>query len=268
MTKGKDISRRGFLFGVAFAVMFVGSSMADITQGFRIMSYNVKHGEGMDKRLDLSRTADVVKRTNPTYVGLQEIDQMTRRIGGTNTCEFISARCGMHATFAKAMPYQGGEYGNALLSRETPLSVRKYPLPPPPNRKKGLREPRVLVMCEFKDFWVGTMHINGEPSSIPLVRRAVEECAATKPVFVTGDWNACPKTVVLKLMKEFMTILSPTDRPTVNDFGNCIDYIAVDTAHAKDFEVEGTDVIQELVASDHRPIYVDVKSCERKEFAK
>ena len=264
MTKGKDISRRGFLFGVAFAVMFVGSSMADVTQGFRIMSYNVKHGEGMDKRLDLARTADVVKRTNPTYVGLQEIDQMTRRIAGTNTCEFISERCGLYATFAKAIPYQGGEYGNALLSRETPLSVRKYPLPAPQHLKKGLREPRVLVMCEFKDFWVGTMHLNGEPSSIPLVRRAVEECAASKPVFVMGDWNALPDSDLLKGMKDFLTILSRTDRRTMHHReGYCIDYIAVDTAHAKDFEVVATDVIQELVASDHRPIYVDIKTSKQ-----
>ena len=29
--------------------------------------------------------------------------------------------------------------------------------------------------------------------------------------------------------------------------------------HAEDFEVVDTDVIQELVASDHRPIYVDIK---------
>ena len=107
------------------------------------------------------------------------------------------------------------------------------------------------------------MHLNGErnaeDSVVPLVRRAIEECAASKPVFVTGDWNTRPNSDMLKRIKEFVTILSPTDRPTVNDFGNCIDYIAVDTAHAKDFEVVATDVIQELVVSDHRPIYVDLK---------
>ena len=239
--------------------MLVNFAVAGETMTFRILSYNVKHGEGMDKRLDILRTADVVKRANPTYVGLQEVDQMTRRVAGTNSCLVISEWCRMHASFGKAMPYKGGEYGNALLSREEPLSVKTYPLPVPPNLKQRLREPRVLVMCEFKNFWVGTTHINGEPSSMPFVRRAVEECAATKPVFVTGDWNARPESAVLKLMREFMTVLSPTDRPTVNDFSHCIDYIAVDTAHAKDFEVVSTDVIQETVASDHRPIFVDVK---------
>ena len=240
--------------------MFASLCMAGDAAVFRILSYNIKHGEGMDKRLDLVRTADIVKRTNPTYVGLQEVDQMTRRVAGTNTCQVISARCGMHATFGKAMPYKGGEYGNALLSRESPLSVKTYLLPP--ARKK--LEPRALVMCEFPDCWVGSMHLNGERSAensaVPLIRRAIEECAAKKPVFVTGDWNTLPDSDMLKRMKEFLTILSRTDRRTMHHTkGCCIDYVAVDTAHAKDFDVVDTDVIQEYVASDHRPIYVDVR---------
>ena len=104
------------------------------------------------------------------------------------------------------------------------------------------------------------MHLNGDPSSAPLVRRAVEESAVSKPVFVMGDWNALPDSDLLREMRTFLTVLSRTDRRTMHHKkGYCIDYIAVDVAHAKDFEVVDTDVIQECVASDHRPIYVDIK---------
>ena len=227
---------------------------------FRIMSYNVKHGLGMDKRLDVRRMCEVVKQANPAYVGLQEIDQMTSRVSGTNTCRIVGEACGMHATFAAAMPHRGGEYGNVLLSKEKPLSVKKYPLP----RPKPKREPRVLVMCEFADRWVGTMHLNGEKTAentvVPLIRRAVEECAATKPVFVTGDWNTQPGSDMLKRMQEFLTILSKTNATTVVRGNHCIDYVAVDKAHAKDFVVADAQVVPELVVSDHRPIYVDIKS--------
>ena len=58
----------------------------------------------------------------------------------------------MHATFAQALPYQGGGYGVAVLSREKPLSVFKTPLPG--------AEPRVLLLCEFKDCWFGTTHLS------------------------------------------------------------------------------------------------------------
>ena len=68
----------------------VGFALAEEPETIRILSYNVKHGGEMDKRLDILRTADVVKRANPTYVGLQEVDQMTRRVAGTNTCQVIS----------------------------------------------------------------------------------------------------------------------------------------------------------------------------------
>ena len=47
----------------------------------RVMSYNVHVGIGMDKRLDLRRVAEVIRRERPDLVGLQEIDRGTERTG-------------------------------------------------------------------------------------------------------------------------------------------------------------------------------------------
>lgn len=43
------------------------------------MSYNIHHGEGPDKRLDLERIAKVITHARADIVGLQEIDRGCER---------------------------------------------------------------------------------------------------------------------------------------------------------------------------------------------
>jgi endonuclease/exonuclease/phosphatase family metal-dependent hydrolase len=40
----------------------------------RVVSYNIRHGVGCDKRLDLERTARVIEELQPDMVGLNEVD--------------------------------------------------------------------------------------------------------------------------------------------------------------------------------------------------
>ena len=64
-------------------------------------------------------------------------------------------------------------------------------------------------------------------------------------------------------MKEFMTILTPTEgvRTYQNHKatgGYVIDYIAVDTAHADDLYVANSFVVEDIVTSDHNPVIAEI----------
>lgn len=231
---------------------------------FTIVSYNICHGKNLDGILDLNAPGLVVKQENPRFVGLQEVDQLTTRVGGADTCAIISEATGLHATFAKAIDYAGGEYGNALFSRETPLNVRRIPLPG--------AEPRVLLLCEFDDCWVGVMHLAVDSAqariqSVDIVRDAVEACG-DKPVFLMGDWNANPDSVVLTSLRGFLTVLSDENTATLQDLDfnpenrrnrtRCIDYIAIDTAHLSKYRLLNRHVIEERHVSDHAPQMIRV----------
>ena len=173
----------------------------------------------------------------------------------------LARRTGFHATFAQAIPYQGGGYGVAVLSREDPISVERVPLPG--------KESRVLLLCEFQDFWFGTMHLDFgayQLQAVEAVRLVVAEKAASKPVFITGDWNNVPKSNTLAALREFMTVISKedcctfhgrTDYPAEKEY--CIDYIAVDSAHAPACKVREAYVTKNIVASDHNPIVAVVE---------
>lgn len=223
----------------------------------RIMSYNVHHCEGGDKRVDYERVASVIKRENPDFVGVQELDCKAKRTSGVDQAEKLGVLTGMYATYAKAIPLQGGSYGVALLSREKPLSVIRKPLPG--------KEPRVLLLCEFAECWVGTTHLalqeKNRVEAAKIIRGVIAENKGKKPVFMTGDWNAEPKSQTLAEFRGFMKILSAEKGRTFFGFKShapesefCIDYIAVDKRSAKKFQVRETYVVPDIVTSDHCPV--------------
>ena len=235
------------------------------------MSYNVRHCAGIDGKLDVFRIASIIKAENPDYVGLQEIDRRTKRVHGADEPAELARFTGLYATFAKAIPYGGGEYGVMLLSRTKPIMVEKVPLPG--------KEPRVLLMCEFDDCVVCTTHLavdsqKARVDSVVLIRDAITRFSAgkDKPVFISGDWNAQPDSDVLKELGKFLTVISDTGGRTFHGLSAagpkelsgmmrgsyCIDYIAVDSAHAAKYKVSDARTVEERKASDHAPIVVTV----------
>jgi len=88
----------------------------------RIAAYNIKHGEGMDGVVDLARAAEVLRALDADVITLQEIDRGVQRTDGVDQAVALGEMLGMDAYFGDFMPYQGGEYGMAVLSR---LPVRR-----------------------------------------------------------------------------------------------------------------------------------------------
>ena len=255
--------------GILTSVVSSAGSEKVEPSDLRLMSYNVQHCAGaatnVDVRVaqtyDITPIADAILRERPDFVGLNEVHCKTWRTGNVDYPAEFARRTGLHATFAQAIPYQGGGYGVAVLSREEPISVEKIPLPG--------REKRVLLLCEFQDFWFGTMHLDFgvyQLQAVEAVRLVVAEKAASKPVFITGDWNNVPKSKTLDAMREFMTILSKEDGLTFHGFKEhppehvyCIDYIAVDNAHANLFAVRETHVTSHPKVSDHNPVAISLE---------
>ena len=261
---------------LAAACCAAGAAWANPTAkvGLKIMSFNVRHCVGMDGKLDIERTAARIRTENPDFACLQEIDRRTARVNGIDQPSELAQLTGLHATFAKAIPYRGGEYGILILSREKPRAVERMPLPG--------KEPRVLLICEFADVVVATSHLSvgkdaERTASVPIIRSAFAKYS--KPLFFTGDWNATPDSDLLAALGEFLTVKSETKCSTISkrrplngldgrphDMSKfCIDYIACDRAHAAAFTVADAHVIEDRVTSDHMPIVATFMPVIRKQ---
>ena len=112
------------LFAVPAMVLTVEPGSAEKAT-LRVLSYNIKHGYGMDGKVDLSRSAELIKRLDPDLVALQEIDKSTERTKRVDQTAELGRMTNMHATFGRFFDYQGGEYGMAVLSRKKPLEVNR-----------------------------------------------------------------------------------------------------------------------------------------------
>ena len=221
---------------------------------FRVMSYNIQMSYGIDGKLDPARTAERILSESPDFVCVQEVWNPAR-------FKQLTDLLGMHGAFT----HRDGCVGNAVYSHTKPLKVEALELP-------SSKYKRTLLVCEFKDFAVASMHLDLDEgkrlASVPVVRKALARYA--KPVFIAGDWNNWPNTPVLKGLKEFVTVISPEHdihtfhKWTMNRKECVIDYIAVDTAHAEDFNVVGAWEVPDRMTSDHSPIVVELSVEEKK----
>lgn len=248
---------------VAFLLLFSVSSQfarAQENNSLRVMSYNIRNARGLDDKTDYSRIAEVVKKELPDVVAIQELDKKTKRSNNRDVLREIAKDVDMTPSFGAAIDFQGGQYGIGILSKDKPIKVESYPLP-------GSEEKRCLLAVEFDRFVLFCSHWSLTPkdrlASVAIITNKMKE--QKKPVFLCGDFNAQSDEESILELQENWTILSgnnntfPANAPKIR-----IDYIcAADPngkiSHEKWLEaVKNSDVVSETVASDHRPVVVDV----------
>lgn len=221
----------------------------------RMMSYNIHDGIGLDGKTDYNRIAGVISKWSPDVVAVQEVDSATQRAQRVDILRELAEATFMYRLYAPAIDYQGGKYGIGILSKEKPLSSRIIPLP-------GREEKRVFLLAEFDKYVFCCTHFSlteeDQLASVPLILDALK--GINKPVFLAGDLNTQPDSPVSKALKENFTPLTspknmtfPADKPDV-----CIDYILGFRAKEQGYTVLSNSVINEGVASDHRPVCAEV----------
>ncbi len=225
-------------------------------QSLRFLSYNICHGNGMDQTIDLVRTAAVISRQKADCVALQELDNGAARSGGVDQTAELARLTGMFGFFGKAIDLQGGSYGIAILTSNPGKIVLHRQLP-------GY-EMRTIIGVE-------TTTATGTPYRIycthfPLERDlrilsagilCEELLKSPLPSVVLGDFNCSPLSYEWKLIANHLKDANdrrilytcPADNPT-----KPIDHGFFHQAeHWKNVEIS---VIDERVASDHRPILI------------
>lgn len=222
----------------------------------RLMSYNIHHGEGMDGKIDIERIGKLIIDINPEVVGLQEVDSVVVRSGNIDILQLLSEQTGMYATFGYSILHDGGKYGNGVLTREKPIAVKKIALP-------GAKEARTALIVELDKYVVVNTHLSltkeERLESVKIITDAVE--IYDKPVFLMGDLNATPDSEPITFLQDKWQILSNPKQPTSPSVNprSTIDYILGYTAKGQTYAKYRAHVIDEQVASDHRPLFVDIR---------
>jgi endonuclease/exonuclease/phosphatase family metal-dependent hydrolase len=237
-------------------------ALADGTPTLRVLTYNVHHGEGTDGKLDLERIAKVITATKPDLVALQEIDQKAKRTGGVDQAATLGKLTGLHVEFGKAIDFQGGAYGLAVLSRFPLKSPRVHPLP----GKKG-QEARIVFETQIEPGagrppvrFLNTHFQHDDAATRAGQAAKVNElfAKADGPVILAGDLNATPESEPMTALSKQWTPATPFDRGLKTIPADVprsqIDYVLFRPAGG--FKAADAKVLEEKVASDHRPVLV------------
>ena len=227
----------------------------------RVLSYNIHHGEGVDGHLDLGRIAALIRAVAPDVVALQEVDRHAWRTLMVDQAAILGEATGLRPVFGEFMPFEGGSYGMALLSRWEILSERNLRLP------DGI-EPRSSVVLEVRPPGGGRLVIAGVhfyASESERLAQAEALAAAldaeSAPVLMAGDFNSERGSLVMERLSPRWQVLEKTAGTSPLTFPSPEPDREIDFIVARrdvPIEVVRHVVLEEVVASDHRPILADL----------
>jgi endonuclease/exonuclease/phosphatase family metal-dependent hydrolase len=242
---------------VVLLVMFTCATVWSQTKVVRVLSFNILHGATTRGDFDLDILAKVIKKTNPDFVAMQEVDFKTNRSKKYDLVTELGWRTKLVPLFGRAMNYDGGEYGEGVLSKYTFIQTRNVALPyTPGNEPRAALEITTIISSNDTISFVGTHldHTNPETDRIAQAKKINKAFSLNKyPTILAGDLNTKPGSVPINILEEMWGHSynkqnpAPT-YPSVNPTRK-IDYIMFYPKNR--WKVLETEVIKNSVASDH-----------------
>lgn len=182
------------------------ASKAPPQRTFRVMTYNIHHGEGLDKSIDLERIAKLILSERADIVALEEVDKGVQRTARRDLPAELAKLTGMTCLFTNNFHYQGGEYGNAILTRFpvqswTNLHYRMIRQ----GEQRGLLQARLSIHGRALVFM--TTHIDYRKDDTERLSNVEEMFSVAAgygsvPLLVAGDFNDYPNSRVWNRMSE------------------------------------------------------------------
>ena len=205
--------------------------------------------------MDYDRIARIIRETKADIIALQEIDVQTQRTDQVDQASKIASKLGMHQVFGKAIYFQGGQYGLAVLSRWPVDSHKVHALPYRINQEPRIAlETRIRPDSGLPELCFINTHLChlSESNRSEQVQRLLQIIPKNESahLFMAGDFNARPDSPPMQLlwMQNWKDLLGEHQG---------IDYLlAPGSSHWK---VRSARIVHAPVASDHMPVFVELE---------
>lgn len=261
---------RCLLTAILSTIVLLGCTSPDDTvptsqqtpASIRIATYNIKHGRGMDGTVDLERTAATLQALDADIIALQEVDDRASRSGRVDQATWLAERLDMYAAYGSFMPFQGGRYGLAILSRNRIESHESWRLP-------DGNEPRVALAARIRTdsgetITAVAVHFDWVEDDGYRFAQAGETITRLQaleiPWIVFGDFNDVPTSRTMNAFERIgrnaakpvgNAATFPSDQPKIE-----IDYIF--NGPPARWRPAIAEVIPESISSDHRPVITEL----------
>lgn len=243
------------------ALGFVNTAYA---QNVKIMTFNIHHGADAANVDQLDEMAKFIKSSGAELIGLQEVDSVCKRSGNVDQMKRLGELTGMYFAFARHMAYDGGAYGQGILS--------KYPISNLRNdritllKKDGKNDTRALISVEVllpnkrKVSFASVHFALDAPSRLLQSDETINYLKTDKmPVILTGDLNAEPNREEIVNLDKYFVNVDPNHLFTFPESKavKTIDYILISKKSLD--RIVDYKVFNEVKISDHLPAMTTVK---------
>jgi endonuclease/exonuclease/phosphatase family metal-dependent hydrolase len=247
-----------FLSGAANAQNDPGENRTLI----RVLSYNILHGATTNNDNDLDVVARAIENADPDIAALQEMDYRTNRANHLDVSAEIAKRTEMVSIFAKAVDWDGGEYGQALLSKYTFLKTGKIELPTHKGNEQRIAIKSLMILPAGDTIRFVGIHLDHQKDGAERIEQAEELNRRflndTIPTILAGDLNDIPGSDTIKILEaHWGSSYDPKDpQPTFPSHAprKKIDYIMFYPKNR--WKVVEKEVLCDKVASDHCAVLV------------
>lgn len=234
---------------------------------FRIATYNIHKGRGLDGRVSIERIARVLAELDADLVALQEVVSHEGLSIQDHQASYLADRFGYFYAIGETRKHRGGVYGNVTLSRRRFELIRHVDLSVAGREERGVLRTDLRVgphLLHIFNVHLGTAHRERRTQAVRLIDedllRAID---ISGPRIVLGDFNEWTHGLVTRtLSAEFdLTDLRnhirrtrgyPAILPLLN-----LDHIYFDH-QVKIRKASFHKNRLSLIASDHLPLIADV----------
>jgi len=241
------------LFFVASLVIGQNSKNKQV----KVLSFNILHGATTKGDFNLDVIAKVIKDADADFVSLQEVDYKTNRAKKFDLATELGYRTKMASIFGRAMYYDGGEYGEAVLSKYTFLNSKNVALPyTKGNEPRAALEVTTVLKSGDTISFIGTHldHLRTDTDRISQATTINRIFSKNRyPTILSGDLNDVPNSNAISILESFWKasykksnprLTYPSENPTIK-----IDYVMF-YPHNK-WKVITRKTLWDTVASDH-----------------
>lgn len=243
---------------------------------FRVMTYNIHHGRGTDRRYDLGRIAKVIAHENPDVVALQEVERYRLRTGRIDQPGELARELEMDYAFSRVQDHRYTDnhhhaaYGNAILTKFPLVAHEHFDI-----SYNGASEPRGCLHATIEisgtRLHVFCVHLGLQyrERNFQIGRLLSEDIVNHRkfgegPRILLGDFNNWwPVQSAKAIQSHFHDACVVTGKKKLRTFGQfftflCLDYVFT----SPDLKVLSCMVSTQRLArtaSDHRPVVCEVR---------
>ena len=233
----------------------------------KVATYNIHKCVGMDRKYSPERIVDVLREVDADIIALQEVLCHSRVRKRDHQAEFIAEELGMEFRLGENRRIDGGEYGNAILSRfpiadhvNYDISVKKY-------EPRGCLRAEIAVNggapLQFINVHMGTSYFERRQQVHKmLAQHVLDSPEIMGRRIVAGDFNEWISGITTRLFRSNFECVDPKlHLGQTRTFPGLLPLVHLDHVYFDNtFQLQNAFLHRSrtaLLASDHLPIVAE-----------